>query len=349
MSALLNLMMEMLYCTYEDKNTVMSVLRYYIDCYRIDKVKYIVIGQDPYKSYVLPKKASAFAYQPTTSDRGIPPSIQVMVDSVINYKPKVERYRNNLVRMFTRSYEMLDEGVIFINSSYSTSPSSPSKVRETLLIASMLREIIITRKNWAAQKIVIITLGAGAQGLGSMLSSSLNGHLKVTIVKEVHPAYVARQNSVAVGAPIYMQSTRMCNIFIDLCTTAVVHEMSNKKTVDKPEVLDPLAVLRTISASSKTTLRKLDDLEKSIDTRMGDNQDLKDFSRDLVRIMHESISSVLSTVTVFNASVELKKLAAIQIAEKGGANQGAESGYKPTGPPPPPPQALETVDAANVI
>jgi hypothetical protein len=72
-----------------------------------------------------------------------------------------DTYKNAHIRMF---------GIIFINASYNFVPLSNQKVRQSVEVLNVLRELVTTRSNCKESTIKVFTFGDFAQVFSSMLS-----------------------------------------------------------------------------------------------------------------------------------------------------------------------------------
>ena len=145
-----------------------------------DDVKVVFIGQDPYNG---PNVATGilFGNNPDTQESNLSPSLKIIKESVINYEvPHQNIIFDNSLESWCR------QGILMLNSSLTVEPHNPGS--HFLLWLPFMKEFL-KRFGTSNPGIIYVLFGKQAQLLEH---SIVNG----VILKEYHPAWYARNNSI---------------------------------------------------------------------------------------------------------------------------------------------------------
>lgn len=114
----------------------------YMDlCYKANTVEAITLGQDPYKSYIFPEYALAFAFDRNKLRWHCTPSVEIIGEAVMHQLGANADYcPTDVKNMFERSYVMVKAGILFINASYNYEPYRSSKCRQMVMMADVMRD-----------------------------------------------------------------------------------------------------------------------------------------------------------------------------------------------------------------
>lgn len=147
----------------------------------LKQVRVIILGQDPYNNFLNNKPIAtglAFANPKDTAEKDISPSLNVLMESIIDFTIPHEHIN------FDISLEKWEEqGVLLLNSALSCFKDKPGI--HTLMwrpfTSSLLRKI-----SWQVPGIVYVLLGSAAQSYKSYIKEDS------IIIECRHPAYYAR-------------------------------------------------------------------------------------------------------------------------------------------------------------
>lgn len=148
----------------------------------LNNLRVVIIGYDPYNNYRNGKPVAtglAFANSSDTSEKNYSPSLEVLMESIINFSVPHNRI------IFDPSLESWEEqGVLLLNTALSC------KVNETgshmLLWRPFITEFLTTLSMYSTG-LVYVLMGNDAQSLEPYINSK-NNH----IIRCKHPSYYAR-------------------------------------------------------------------------------------------------------------------------------------------------------------
>lgn len=148
------------------------------------KLRVVVIGQDPYCNCLKGKPVAtglAFANSLSTPESLFSPSLEVLMESVIDYS-----IPHNKVNFDTSLESWEAQGVLLLNTALSCTQGKPGS--HALLwhpfITSFLTRLV--HRSWA---VVYVLMGSSAQALEPYIAKGCNH-----IIKCKHPAWYARQH-----------------------------------------------------------------------------------------------------------------------------------------------------------
>lgn len=157
------------------------------------RVKTLIIGQDPYRTDIFPGIAPAFSYDIGKNGALFTASVEMFVEAMRHQHPNMsEAQVQDFVRCITNSHRLLRLGWMIINASYNYQPMDREKVHQMVMMAEVIREVVTTRPDWKSQSLKIFAFGSLSHELASMISSSLNKDIRVTVTRLIHPAALTR-------------------------------------------------------------------------------------------------------------------------------------------------------------
>jgi hypothetical protein len=155
-------------------------------------MKYLLVGQSPYRSELLPKYASAFAFD-LHSTEGFTPSVQVLsqfLSEGCDLDPKFIASRLSV------SYVFVPLGLICINARVEEVDNTVVTAKLESYFVELLRSFVILADKCQVRKLRIAEFGDVAKRIGDALKGSLSTAdvptLRVNRTSHSHPALLAR-------------------------------------------------------------------------------------------------------------------------------------------------------------
>lgn len=150
----------------------------------LSQLRVVIIGQDPYCNYLNNKPVAtglAFANSPDTPEASYSPSLEVLMESVIDYS--VPHNRIN----FDTSLESWEaQGVLLLNTALSCTIGKPGS---HALLWQPFISYFLTRLVQCTSAVIYVLMGSSAQALEPYIAKGCNH-----IIKCKHPAWYARQH-----------------------------------------------------------------------------------------------------------------------------------------------------------
>ena len=246
--------------------------------------RFIVVGQSPYKSQILPALASAFAFD-TEACPGYTPSVQVLAQ-FMSLTGEIEA--KLAAGMLATSYTLVVDGVLFINAIPYVTDNTVLSMKLSSATSQYLRDILLPGGEIGLERVTVLKVGIQAAECVSnaidSIPTQVRKQLNLVTSEFEHPASVSRRASAETPSEYSRPMARFTavNSYVNrqLRRTVVMQDPGRYRHHDWHSYSFTDIVRMGLSSKLKGLTKHL--------SRVGSESSLKDFSRILAEFRSKS-------------------------------------------------------------